>query len=114
MYDEKKMMLFKAMLNNDRVMNASPLNVLKFSVDFILTHALPGRSENDRNEMMSFNFLKSLKSIGPNGMKATCNLLNKGKLLKNGVLRCSGYATHKNPHFSLEAVKGLVLFFYIQ
>ena len=109
--DDKNMMAVTAMLNNNMVLNASPLNALNVLVDFISTHTLPGRSENERNEMMSFNLLMSLKSIGPNGMKATCNVLNKVKLMKNGRLRYSGCVTHKNQYFSIEAVKGLVLFY---
>ena len=105
------MIAVKAMLNNNRVLNESTLNALKFLVDFMLTHALSGRTENKRNEMTSFNFLRSLKHIGPNGMKSTCNMLNKGKLLKNGTLKHSICVTHKNRHFSLDADKRLVLFY---
>ena len=44
-------------------------------------------------------------------MKATYNSLRKLKLLKNGGLMCRDCVAHKNPHFSLEAVKGLVSFY---
>ena len=105
------MVAVKAMLNNEHALNAAPLNVCDLLVDFISTHALSGRSENDRNEKISVNFIRHLKSIGPNGMKASCNVLNKGKMTKNGRLRCSGCVAHKNPLFSLEAVKGMNLFY---
>ena len=83
MPDEKKMMAVKAMLNNIETLNATPLNACNLLVEFMSTHTLSGRSENDRNEKISFNFIRHLKSIGPNGMKATCNVLNKGKMTKN-------------------------------
>ena len=105
------MMAVKAMLNNIEALNATPLNACNLLVDFVSTHALSGRSENDRNEKISFNFIRHLKSIGPNGMKALCNVLNKGKRTKNGRLRYSGCVAHKNPLFSLEAVKGMNLFY---
>ena len=105
------MMAIKLILNNDKSLKATPLNVLNLLVDFMSTHTLSGRSENDRNEKISFNFLRFLKSIGPNGMKATCNVLNKGEMIKNGRLKYSGCVAHKNPLFSLEAIRGMNLFY---
>ena len=49
MPDEKKMMAVKEVLNNHRILNASPLNALNLLVDFTSTHSLSGRLENERD-----------------------------------------------------------------
>ena len=77
MHVDKNMMAVKAMLINDRVLNSGPLNAFNLLVNFTSTHNLSGRSEDARNGMTSFNFLMSLKHVGNNGMKATCNVLSE-------------------------------------
>ena len=79
-----KMMAVKAMLNKNIELNAFPLNALIVLVSFMFAHAMSWKSENDYNDMISFYFLRFLKSIGQNGVKDAWNLSNKGNLLKNG------------------------------
>ena len=60
MSGNKKMVTVKAMLSNDRVLKAGPLNALNLLLDFLSTHALSRRPENKCIKMMSFNFLRPL------------------------------------------------------
>ena len=72
--DDKKIIAVKAKLNNTNELREVLLNALNLLVNFMSTHNVSGRSENDRNEMIAFNFPRFLKSLGPNDMKATCNV----------------------------------------
>ena len=55
--DNKKTISVKAVLNNDRALNTGPFNTLNLLVD-ASTHAVSGQSENKRNEITYFNFIR--------------------------------------------------------
>ena len=47
----------------------------------------------------------------PNGMEASCVICNRGKTNKSGRLNVGGSVPNKNPLFSADAEKGLLLFY---
>ena len=70
MPNDENIMAVKACLNYEVDLFLYPLDSLNLAPDFVSTHALSGRSENDRKERHCFNCTKFLTNIGPNGMKA--------------------------------------------
>ena len=108
---QQKMNAVVSCLNHDSKLHMRPLNSLNLLCNFISSHTLGTRSENDRNELLCCNFTRRVGGIGPNGMEASCVICNRGKTNKSGRLNVGGSVAHKNPLFSADAAKGLLLFY---
>ena len=97
--------------NNDVRLKCIPLTALNFLHLSVSTQFLCVRSENDRHEYLYCNFIKRVDSVGPKGQIASCVVTNQGKTNFQNIIMSTGCFTHTNALFSLDAIKGAILFF---
>ena len=74
------------------------------------SHTIGSRSECIRNELLMFNFVQTIKSIGSAGFSVTCYLTNSGGKSSETRVHCRSMP-HINCVMSPCASKGLIFMF---